>query len=83
LVTVQLRDRLLRILVARHLNEGESTRTTGHTVSHHRHGLYLACLPEQRFEVLFHRLVRKIANEQFPAHVASPAFSWNASWTTA
>src|SRR5688500_16581526 len=55
LVAVELRDRLLRIIVARHFDEGEAARAPGDAVAHDGDGLDLARLPEQRLEILFHR----------------------------
>jgi hypothetical protein len=69
LMAVELRHRLLRLLVGRHFDECESPRSTGHTIAHDGDGLYLPGLSEQCFEILFHRLIRKIPDEQFATHV--------------
>jgi hypothetical protein len=71
LVAVQLCDRFLRVVFGSHFHEREPARTPGHPIAHHGHGLDGACLSEQRLEVGFHRLIRKVSNEQFAAHGVS------------
>jgi hypothetical protein len=67
---VELRDRTLGIIVARHLHEGESSRAAGFAIPHHRDGFNGSSLREQCLEIVLHRLIRQISYKEFASHSA-------------
>src|SRR5687767_15459906 len=77
LMAVELRNRLLRIIVAGHLDERESAGAAGDAVAHHGDRFHLARLAEQRLEILLHSFVRQIAHEEFAAHMRLLRMPWH------
>ena len=67
---VQLRDRILRVLIGCHFHEREATRPARLAIPHNVHGRDIASLRKQRGEVVFIGVVGEIANIQFVAHSA-------------
>jgi hypothetical protein len=65
---VELIDRALRIVVARHLDEREASGTAGRHVAHDPDGIHWADLPEHLFELGFSRFVREITHKQPATH---------------
>src|SRR3990170_1265852 len=68
LCLVQRRHGLLRLFVAAHLHECESTRTACRHVAHDAHRVDLSELREQILELRFPRVVREISNIQLATH---------------
>src|SRR6187455_1151127 len=68
-MTVQLRDRFLRVIVAGHFDKGEAARAPCGPVAHDRDGLDCTSLGKQCLEVVFGRFKRKVSNEEFATHV--------------
>jgi hypothetical protein len=65
---VQIRDRLLRLFISSHFDEGEPARPTGCHVAHDAHGIHGANAAEQLFELGFRDVIRKISNKQLTTH---------------
>ena len=57
---MELRDRLLRVIVRCPFDEGESTCPARRHVAHDANGLHSASLAEQRVEILVRRLVGEV-----------------------
>src|SRR5262245_31918754 len=65
---VELRDRILRILLGRHFHEREAASASGLAVPHDANSRHLARLRKQLIQVVFIDVVREIADIQFVAH---------------
>src|SRR5262245_42512069 len=71
LMLVELADRLLRIVVARHLDERKPARAPGRHVPHHPDVVYLARPAEQLGELVFRGGIREVADVESPAHAVT------------
>src|SRR5205823_883008 len=56
---VELRDRILRVLIGRHFHEREAARPAGFAIPHDVHGRDIAGFRKQRGEVVFIGVVRE------------------------
>src|SRR5690242_11773017 len=69
LVSVELRDGLLRFVVAAHLDKSKPARTPGGAVAHDGYGINITRLGKQRLQLVFSGFEWDIPNEEFAAHV--------------
>src|SRR5262249_61858408 len=67
---MELSNGVLRILIRRHFDERESTRTSSFTIAHDIHGRDVSSLRKQRGEVVFVGVVGEIADVEFVTHSA-------------
>ena len=74
-VVVQRGDRLLRVLVGRHLDEREAARAAGGHVAHHVDAFHRAGAGKQLLEVLFDGLVRQVADVELSSHLSLLTFA--------
>src|SRR5262249_28640997 len=74
LVLVELGDRLLRVVVVRHLDERKPPRATGRHVPHHPDVVHLARPAEQLGELILRGGIREVADVESPAHAVT--YSW-------
>ena len=67
---MQLGNRILRILVRGHFDEGKAARAARLAVAHHIDAGNVAGFREQRGEVVLVGVIREIADIEFVAHSA-------------
>jgi hypothetical protein len=68
-MSVQLRDGLLRVIIAGHFDKRESARAAGRPIAHYGDGLNGTRLREQCLEIVFSRFKGKVSDEEFATHV--------------
>ena len=66
---VELVDGSLRVVIARHLDEGEAPSASRGHVTHHADRVHRTDLAEHLFELSFPRFVREITHKQPATHV--------------
>src|SRR5262249_45826447 len=71
LVLIELRGRLLRFFVGRHLDEREAPRASGRSVAHHTYRLDIPSPAEQFLEFRLARAVRQIPDVKPSTHTFS------------
>src|SRR5262245_51150794 len=69
LLIVQLGNGTLGVVVRRHLDKGEATRSARVAIPHHRDALDVARLREQLLEILLVGFVGKVADVEFSTHL--------------
>src|SRR3954467_5658671 len=82
LIFVQLCDRLLRLIVGAHLDEGKPARAPGGHVAHDFHRFHAAGAGEQFLELRFSGFIREISDIQLSTHDLTP-LPRNATTSTA
>src|SRR4030095_13595945 len=81
LIFIQLCDRLLRLVIAAHLNERKPARPSRGHVAHHFHRFHGAGTGEQVLELRFSGFIREISDIQLSTHDLTP-LPRNATSTT-
>src|SRR5205085_6315423 len=74
LLLVELSDGFLRLIVARHLHEGEAARAARRHVPHHADVVDLAGPAEELRQLLFRGRVGEVSDVESPAHTVT--YSW-------
>src|SRR5450759_1689005 len=69
-ILIELRGRLLRFFVCRHLDEREAARTAGCHVAHDTDRFNRSRLAEQFLQLRLSNLVRQVPDVQLPTHVS-------------
>src|SRR5262249_47722742 len=72
LILVEFARRLLRLVVGRHLDEGEAASAPRGGVAHHTDRFDFPCLAEKLLEFRFTRAVGKVADVESASHYRAP-----------
>ena len=75
LLVVQRADRFLRVVVGRHVDEGESARPSRRHVAHDVDGLDRARAAEQVLQILLGHRVREVSDVELFRHSVSLSFA--------